>query len=111
LLKAFQLPRSREWLYPGERGDRNQLTTRRSNLDVHQRVGRLPILIGQLRDDLIRPIEIVESIDVAAAQEHSQFLRDCGQVKFEIGHAFAIDDDLCLGQVDLEVHVDKHELV
>ena len=68
------------------------------------------VLVADLRDDLVAPLEEVEAIDVAAAEQRAELPPDAGEIETEIGDLLAVDHDAGLGKIDLEVRVDVEEL-
>ncbi len=56
-----------------------------------------------LRDDLVAAAGDVEAVDVVAADHGAQIGADLSEVEAQGGHLVAVDDELGLGLVDLDV--------
>ncbi len=110
LLEAVQRARRGARLDPGEGRDRHQLAARGLDLEVEQRADRRPVLLADLRDDLVAAVEEVEPVHVGPAEQRAQLLADAGQVQPQVGDLLAVDHDPRLGQVDLQVGVHVEEL-
>ena len=110
LLEAIQRARRRTRLDAGERRHRHQLAARRLDLEIEQRADRRAVLVADLRNHLVAAIEVVEAVDVRAAEQRAELLPDAGEVEPQIGDPLAIEHDARLGQIDLEVGVDVQEL-
>ena len=93
-----------------EGGDGDELAARRLDLEVEERADARAIGLADLRNDLVAAVEVVEAIDVAAAEQRAELLADAGQIEPEIGDLLAIDDDARLRQVDLQIRVHVQEL-
>ena len=89
---------------------RHERAIGRLDLQVQQRIERRAILVADLRDDLVAAVEIVEAVDVRAAEHRAQLAPDRRQVEAEIREPLAIQHDARLRQVDLQVGVDVQEL-
>src|SRR5439155_20350686 len=65
---------------------------------------------ADLRNDFVAPIEVVEAIDLAAAEQRAQLPADAREIEPQVRDLIAVDDDARLRQIDLQVGVDVQEL-
>ena len=93
-----------------ERRDGDQPAAGRLDLEIEQRRNRGPVRVADLRNDLIAAIEVVETIDVAAAEQRAQLATDTREIEPQVRHLIAVDDDARLRQIDLQVRIDVQEL-
>src|SRR5206468_10886651 len=57
---------------------------RRLDLEVEQRRDRGAVLVADLRNDFVAPIEVVEAIDVAAAEQRAQLPADAREIEPQV---------------------------
>src|SRR2546426_10050622 len=81
LLEAIQGARRGARLAVGEGRNRHQPATRPLDLEIEQRPHRGAALVADLGDDLVAAVEIVEPVDVPAAEQRAQLAADAGQVE------------------------------
>ena len=72
-------------------------------------VGRQPLAALDLRDDLVAAALDAEPVDVVAAQQRRQVAAGLAQVDALRAHLVAVEHDLGLRLVELQVGVGEHE--
>src|SRR6185436_15204723 len=106
LLEAVERARRGARLDVREARDGHELSARRLDLEVEQRPDGRAVGVADLRDDLVAAVEVVEAVDVGAAEQRPELLAHAREIESEVGEALAIEHDARLRAVDLEVGVD-----
>jgi len=78
-------------------------------VDLLELVGGEPLGPLDLRDDLVAPPLDAEAVDVVAAEQGREVLSRLAQVDPLRAHLVAVEDDLRLRLVELQVRVGEHE--
>jgi len=84
LLETIERARRRRPLDVRERRDGDEPAAGRLDLEIQQRRNRGPVRVADLRNDLIAAIEVVEAIDVAAAEQRAQFATDTREIEPQV---------------------------
>src|SRR6185437_10562513 len=109
LLEAVERARHGGVAQGGEGADRDHLPARAGDIDVAQLVGVQPVDPLDLGDDLVAAAADVEEVDVVAAHGGGEIGADLGQVQAQGRDLVAVDHDLGLGLVDLDVDLGREE--
>src|SRR5215467_11957804 len=109
LLEAVQCARRGTRFDMRERRHRYELTGRRFDLEVEERLHRRAVLVTDLRNDLVTTVEIVETVDVRPAQECAELSAHAGQIESQIGETLTVKNDTGFRQIDFQVRVDVEE--
>src|SRR3989454_3573676 len=91
----------------GRQRDRPALGTR--DVDVLELIGRETFRALHLRDDLVAAPLDAEAIDIVAAEERGQVRPGLAHVDTQRTHLVAVEDDLRLRLIELDVGVRVHE--
>src|SRR5690606_15966296 len=110
LLKAVQCARRGIRLDSRERRDGHELAARRADLQIEQRRERRAVLVADLRDDLVAPVEVVEAVDVSAAEQRAELLPYRREIQPQVRDALAVEHDARLRLIELQIRVDEQEL-
>ena len=109
LLEFVQLPRLGSGLQRGEGGQRNEFVVRSGDVDLLQLIGGQTVRAFDLRNDFVAPALDAEAIDVVAAEHGGKILAGLGQVDSLRAEFVAVEDDLSLRLVELQVGVGVNE--
>ena len=103
LLEAVERAGHHGFAKRGDGGERDQFSVRAGDIDVLQLVRVEAVDPLDLRNDLVAAPGDVEAVDEIAADHGRQVCADLLQVEPEVGDLVAVDDELGLGLVDLDV--------
>ena len=109
LLKLLQLPRLGRRPQAGERRQRNELVVRSGDVHLRQLIGRQPLRALDLRNDLVAPALDAEPVDVVPAEQRRKIRAGLPQVDALRAKLVAIEDDLGLRLVELQIGVGEDE--
>ena len=109
LLEALQLARLGRRLERGEGRERHQLALRARDVDLRELVRRQALAALDLRDHLVAAALDAEAVDVVAAQHRREVAAGLAQVDALRAHLVAVEDDLGLRLVELQVGVREDE--
>ena len=109
MLKPFELARLGRVLQRCKRRELNHSSIRTAHVDVFELVDVQTLRAFDLRDDLVAAALVAKAVDVVAAKQRREVGSDLLQVQTECGHLVAVEDDLRLRLVVLQVGVREHE--
>ena len=109
LLELLQLARLGGRPQAGEGRQRHELVARSRDVDLRQLIGRQALGALDLRNHLVAPALDAEPVDVVAAEQRRQILAGLAQVDALRAQLVAIEDDLRLRLVELQVGVGEDE--
>ena len=107
--KRFSSRGSRRRLQRRERRERHQLAAGARDVDVRELVGGEALGALDLRDHLVAAALDAEAVDVVAAEHRRQVAARLAQVDALRAHLVAVEHDLGLRLVELQVGVGEHE--
>ena len=103
LLKAVQRTRHGGVADGGDGAERHQLVVGTGDVDVLELVRVQPVDPLDLRDHLVTAAGDVEAVDEITAHHRSDVGTDLLQIEAQVGHLVAVDNDLGLRLIDLDV--------
>ena len=103
LLEAVERARHDGVAQCGDRARGAPAAVRAGDVDVLELVGIEPVDALDLRDHLVAAAGDVEAVDEIAAEHRTDVGADLLQVETEVGDLVAVDDELGLRLVDLDV--------
>ena len=92
-----------------ERRERHELAVRPGDVDLRELIRRQPLGALDLRDHLVAAPLDAEPVDVVAAEQRREIAAGLAQVDALRAQLVAIEDDLGLRLVELQVGVGEHE--
>ena len=107
--KALELSRLGGVLQSRKGGKLNHPTIRTAHINVFELIDGQSFRAFDLRDYLVTAALVAEPIDVISAQHRGKVHPDLLEVKSKRCHLVAIEDDLGLRLIILQVGVRKHE--
>ncbi len=96
-------------LQGGKGGERHELVLRSGDVDLRELLGRQTLRALDLRNDFVASALNAEPVDIVSAQQGGQILSGLAQVNSLRAQLVAIEDDLGLRLVELQVGVGVDE--
>ena len=109
LLEFLQLARLGCVLQGCEGGQRDEFVVGSLDVDLFELIGRQTLRALDLRNDLVAPALDAEAIHIIPAQHGGKILTGLGQVHSLRAELVAVEDDLGLRLVELQVGVGENE--
>ena len=109
LLEFLQLARLGRGFQGGEGGQRNQLVVGSGDVDLLQLIGSQTFFALDLRNHFVAPALDAEAVDVVPAEHGGKILARLGKVHSLRTEFVAVEDDLSLRLVELQVGVGINE--
>src|SRR6266446_3580176 len=109
LLKFFQFARLSRRLQRGEGGEWDEFVVRSFDVDLLELIGRQTLGALDLWNDFVTPPLNAEAIYIIPAQHGGEILAGLGQVHSLRAELVAVEDDLGLRLVELQVGVSEDE--
>ena len=109
LLELLQLPRLGRGPQLANVDSGTSLSLGAGDVDLRELIGRQPLRALDLRNDLVAPALDAEAVDVVAAEQRRQIRAGLAEVDALRAELVAIEDDLGLRLVELQVGVGEDE--